>query len=200
METSVPLNRPQIDHDPKSLLDGIEGPCEIQWRDFEKFQEGFSIVKNFIENKYKGVTLSIHDEPYKKSIGLNYSISSPYDYIGTFWKLKLDSKTKDVFEIEHIIQDVIRMFKIIGVDLDKSFELSITGSTVSPTITPDTENIPSTLLRHGFTSHIVKKYKREYLERISQTSQTNFEYVSTSKTNWLTSTLSHLKSLVGARL
>jgi hypothetical protein len=114
--------------------------------------------------------------------------------------LKLDSKTKDVFEIEHIIQDVIRMFKIIGVDLDKSFELSITGSTVSPTITPDTENILSTLLRHGFTSHIVKKYKREYLERISQTSQTNFEYVSTSKTNWLTSTLSHLKSLVGARL
>jgi hypothetical protein len=160
METSVPLNRPQIDHDPKSLLDGIEGPCEIQWRDFEKFQEGFSIVKNFIENKYKGVTLSIHDEPYKKSIGLNYLISSPYDYIGTFWKLKLDSKTKDFFEIEHIIQDVIRMFKIIGVDLDNSFELSITGSTVSLTITPDTKNILSTLLRHGFTSHIVKKYKR----------------------------------------
>jgi len=188
MKTSVPLNRPQIDHDPKSLLDGIEGPCEIQWRDFEKFQEGFSIVKNFIENKYKGVT--------KKGIGLNYLISSPYDYIGTFWKLKLDSKTKASFEIEHIIQDVIRMFKIIGVDLDNSFELSITGSTVSPTITPDTENILSTLLRHGFTSHIVKKYKREYLERISQTSQTNIKYVSTPKTNWFTSSLLLLKSWI----
>jgi hypothetical protein len=105
--------------------------------------------------------------------------------------LKLDSKTKDVFEIEPIIQDVIRMFKIIGVDLDKSFELSITGSTVS-----DTENILSTLLRHGFTSHIVKKYKREYLEKISQNSQTNIKYVSTPKTNWFTSALSLLKSWI----
>lgn len=198
METSAPLNRPNLDHEPRSLLDDVEGPCQMKWRNFERFQEGFSVVKKFIENKYKGVVLSIHDEPYQKELGYIVNQSSPYAYVGTFWKLKLDSKTKDVFEIDHIIQDVVRMFKIIGIDLENSFELSLSGVTVSLTSTTDTETMVSTVLRHGITTHIIKKYKREYLERISQTSQTNFEYFAPPKTNWLTSTLSHLKSWISA--
>jgi hypothetical protein len=198
MEKSVPLNRPQVDLNPTGLLNDVEGPCEMEWRDYERFQEGFSIVKTFIENKYKGVILSIHDEPYEKHLGLIVNKSSPYDYVGTFWKLKLDSKTKDVFEIDHIIQDVVRMFKIIGIDLENVFELGITGCTVtfnSTTVTldpiTDTDNMHSTVSRYGITSHLIKKYKREYLERISQNSQTNFEYVSTPKSTWFTSILSY---------
>jgi hypothetical protein len=198
MEKSVPLNRPQLDLDPTGLLNDVEGPCEMEWRDYERFQEGFSIVKTFIENKYKGVTLSIHDEPHEKHLDIIMNHSSPYDYVGTFWKLKLDSKTKDVFEIDHIIQDVVRMFKIIGIDLENVFELGITGCTVtfnSTTVTldpiTDTDNMHSTVSRYGITSHLIKKYKREYLERISQNSQTNFEYVSTPKSTWFTSILSY---------
>jgi hypothetical protein len=198
METSVPLNRPNLDHDPRSLLDGVQGPCKMEWRDFERFKEGFSVVKKFIENKYKGVVLSIHDEPYQKELGYILDQSSPYAYVGTLWKLKLDSYTKDVFEIDHIIHDTVRMFKIIGIDLENSFELNLSGVTVSLTSTTDTETMVSTVLRHGITTHIIKKYKREYLERISQTSQTNFEYFAPPKTNWLTSTLSHLKSWISA--
>ena len=196
METSVPLNRPNLDHDPRSLLDEVEGPCIMKWRDFERFQEGFSVVKKFIEKKYKGVVLSINDEPYEKELGYIVNHLSPYAYVGTLWKLKLNSYTKDVFEIDHIINDVVRMFKIIGIDLENSFELNISGLTVSLTSTTDTETMVSTVLRHGITTHIIKKYKREYLERISQTSQTNFEYVSRPKKNWLTSTLSDLKTWI----
>jgi hypothetical protein len=198
MEKYVPLNRPQVDLNPTGLLNDVEGPCEMEWRDYERFQEGFSIVKTFIENKYKGVTLSIHDEPHEKHLDIIMNHSSPYDYVGTFWKLKLDSKTKDVFEIDHIIQDVVRMFKIIGIDLENVFELGITGCTVtfnSTTVTldpiTDTDNMHSTVSRYGITSHLIKKYKREYLERISQNSQTNFEYVSTPKSTWFTSILSY---------
>jgi hypothetical protein len=198
MEKSVPLNRPQVDLNPTGLLNDVEGPCKMEWRDYERFQEGFSIVKTFIENKYKGVTLSIHDEPHEKHLDIIMNHSSPYDYVGTFWKLKLDSKTKDVFEIDHIIQDVVRMFKIIGIDLENVFELGITGCTVtfnSTTVTldpiTDTDNMHSTVSRYGITSHLIKKYKREYLERISQNSQTNFEYVSTPKSTWFTSILSY---------
>ena len=92
MEKSVPLNRPQLDLDPTGLLNDVEGPCEMEWRDYDRFQEGFSIVKTFIENKYKGVTLSIHDEPHEKHLGILMNDSSPYDYVGTFWKLKLEVK------------------------------------------------------------------------------------------------------------
>lgn len=194
MEKSVPLNRPQLDLDPTGLLNDVEGPCEMEWRDYDRFQEGFSIVKTFIENKYKGVTLSIHDEPHEKHLDILMNHSSPYDYVGTFWKLKLDSKTKDVFEIDHIIQDVVRMFKIIGVDLENTFELGLSGLTVTLNPITDSETMVSTVLRYGITSHLIKKYKREYLERFSQNSQTLFEYVSIPKTNWLTSTLSRLKS------
>ena len=196
METSVPLNRPNLDHDPRSLLDEVEGPCIMKWRDFERFQEGFSVVKKFIEKKYKGVVLSIHDEPYEKELGYIVNHLSPYAYVGTLWKLKLDSYTKDVFEIDHIIHDVVRMFKMIGIDLENSFELNISGLTVSLTSTTDTETMVSTVLSHGIITHIKKKYKGEYLERIYQTSQTNFEYVSRQKKNWLTSTLSQLRSWI----
>jgi hypothetical protein len=90
------------------------------------------------------------------------------------------------------------MFKIIGIDLENVFELGITGCTVtfnSTTVTldpiTDTDNMHSTVSRYGITSHLIKKYKREYLERISQNSQTNFEYVSTPKSTWFTSILSY---------
>lgn len=198
METSAPLNRPNLDHEPRGLLDGVEGPCQMKWRNFERFQEGFSVVKKFIENKYKGVVLSIHDEPYQKELGYIVDHSSPYAYVGTFWKLKLDSYTKDVFEIDHILHDVVRMFKIIGVDLEHSFELAITGYTITLNPTTESEKMISTVSRYGITSHVHKKHKREYLERISQTSQTKIEYFAPPKTNWLTSTLSHLKSWIGA--
>ncbi len=198
METSVPLNRPNLDHDPRSLLDGVEGPCKMEWRDFEKFQEGFSVVKKFIENKYKGVVLSIHDEPYEKELGYIVNPSSPYAYVGVFWKLKLESKTKDAFEIDHILRDVARMFKIIGIDLENTFELEISGYTVTLGSKTESDTMISTLSRYGITSHVYKKYNRKHLEKISQKPQTLIEYVQPLKTNWLTSTLSHLKSLVGA--
>jgi hypothetical protein len=197
METSVPLNRPNLDHDPLNLLDSAQGPCVMEWRDFERFKEGFSVVKKFIESKYKGVVLSINNEPHEKHLGIILNPSSPYDYVGTFWKLKLDSYTKDVFEIDHIIQDVVRMFKIIGIDLENTFELGISGYTVTLDPITESDKMISTVLRYGVTSHLIKKYKREYLERISQKPQTKIEYFSPPKTNWLTSTLSHLKSLVG---
>ena len=198
METSVPLNRPNLDHDPRSLLDGVEGPCKMEWRDFERFQEGFSVVKKFIENKYKGVVLSIHDEPYQKELGYIVNPSSPYAYVGVFWKLKLESKTKDAFEIDHILRDVTRMFKIIGVDLENTVELEITGYTVTLSSKTESDTMISTLSRYGITSHVYKKYNRKHLEKISQKPQTLIEYVQPPKTRWLASTLSHLKSLVGA--
>ena len=194
MEKSVPLNRPNLDHDTRSLLDGVKGPCKMEWRDFERFKEGFSVVKKFIESKYNGVILSINDEPHEKHLGFIVNKLSPYDYVSTFWKLKLDSKTKDVFEIDHIIQNVVRMFKIIGVDLENTFELGLSGLTVTLNPITDTETMVSTVLRYGITSHLIKKYKREYLERFSQNSQNLFEYVSIPKTNWLTITLLRLKS------
>lgn len=198
METSVPLNRPNLDHDPCILLDGINGPCKLNWRNFERFQEGFSVVKKFIEKKYDGIILSINDEPQEKSIGITYTASSPYDYVGVFWKLKLESKTKDAFEIDHILRDVAQMFKIIGIDLENTFELEISGYTVTLGSKTESDTIISTLTRFGITSHVYKKYNRKHLEKISQKPQTLIEYVQPPKTNWLTSTLSHLKSLVGA--
>ena len=198
METSVPLNRPNLDHDPRNLLDGVNGPCKMEWRDFERFKEGFSVVKKFIENKYEGVILSINEEPQENHLGLLYTASSPYDYVGVFWKLKLESKTKDAFEIDHILRDVSRMFKIIGIDLENSFELGISGYTITLNPTTEGEKMISTLSRYGITSHVLKKYNRKYLEKVSQKPQTLVEYVQPPRTNWLSSTLSHLKSLVGA--
>ena len=198
METSVPLNRPNLDHDPRNLLDGVNGPCKMEWRDFERFKEGFLVVKKFIENKYKGVILSINDEPQENHLGLLYTASSPYDYVGVFWKLKLESKTKDAFEIDHILRDVSRMFKIIGIDLENSFELGISGYTVTLDPITESDKMLSTVSRYGITSHVLKKYNRKYLEKVSQKPQTLIEYVQPPRTNWLTSTLSHLKSLVGA--
>ena len=198
METSVPLNRPELDDDPTTLLDGVNGPCKLKWRDFERFQEGFSVVKKFIENKYDGVILSINDEPQEKRIGITYTASSPYDYVGEFWKLRLESKTKDLFEIDHILRDVARMFKIIGIDLENTVELEITGYTINLSSETETDNMISTLSRYGITSHVYKKYNRKHLEKISEKPQTLIEYVRPPKTKWLASTLSHLKSLVGA--
>ena len=198
METSVPLNRPELDDDPTTLLDGVNGPCKLKWRDFERFQEGFSVVKKFIENKYDGVILSINDEPQEKRIGITYTASSPYDYVGEFWKLKLESKTKDLFEIDHILRDVARMFKIIGIDLENTVELEITGYTVTLGSKTESDTMISTLSRYGITSHVYKKYNRKHLEKNSEKPQTLIEYVRPPKTKWLTSTLSHLKSLVGA--
>ena len=198
METSVPLKRPNLDHDPRSLLDGIQGPCKMEWRDFGRFQEGFSVVKKFIENKYKGVVLSIHDEPYEKELGFIVNPSSPYAYVAVFWKLKLESKTKDAFEIDHILRDVARMFKIIGIDLENTVELEITGYTVTLGSKTESDTMISTLSRYGITSHVYKKYNRKHLEKISEKPQTLIEYVRPPKTKWLASTLSHLKSLVGA--
>ena len=197
METTVPLNRPQLDCEATNLLDGVNGPCKMEWRDFERFKEGFSVVKKFIENKYEGVILSINEEPQENHLGLLYTASSPYDYVGVFWKLKLESKTKDVFEIDHIIQDVTRMFKIIGVDLESTFELEISGYTVTLGSKTESDDMLSTLLRYGITSHVYKKYNRKHLEKISQKPQTLIEYVQPPKTNWLTTTLSNLKSLIG---
>jgi hypothetical protein len=198
METSVPLNRPELDDDPTTLLDGVNGPCKLKWRDFERFQEGFSVVKKFIENKYDGIILSINHEPQEKRIGITYTASSPYDYVGEFWKLKLSSKNKDMFEIDHILRDVSRMFKIIGIDLENTFELEISGYTVTLGSKTETDNMISTLSRYGITSHVYKKYNRKHLEKVSQKPQTNIEYVSRAKKNWFRSTLSDLKSLVGA--
>ena len=198
METSVPLNRPNLDHDPRNLLDGVNGPCKMEWRDFERFKEGFSVVKKFIENKYEGVILSINEEPQENHLGLLYTASSPYDYVGVFWKLKLESKTRDAFEIDHILRDVSRMFKIIGIDLENSFELGISGYTITLNPTTEGEKMISTLSRYGITSHVLKKYNRKYLEKVSQKPQTLVEHVQPPRTNWLSSTLSQLKSLVGA--
>jgi len=199
METSVPLNRPHLDYDPTTLLDGVNGPCKLNWRNFERFQEGFSVVKKFIEKKYDGVILSINDEPKEQRIGITYTSSSPYyDYVGVFWKLKLESKTKDVFEMDHILQEVARMFKIIGIDLENTFELEISGYTVTLGSKTESDKTISTLTRFGITSHVYKKYNRKHLEKISQKPQTLIEYVRPPKTKWLASTLSHLKSLIGA--
>ena len=173
METSVPLNRPELDDDPTTLLDGVNGPCKLKWRDFERFQEGFSVVKKFIENKYDGIILSINHEPQEKRIGITYTASSPYDYVGEFWKLKLSSKNKDMFEIDHILRDVSRMFKIIGIDLENTFELEISGYTVTLGSKTETDNMISTLSRYGITSHVYKKYNRKHLEKVSQKPQTN---------------------------
>ena len=198
METSVPLNRPSLDHDPTILLDGVNGPCKLNWRNFERFKEGFSVIKKFIEKKYDGVILSINDEPKEQSIGIRYTSSSPYDYVGVFWKLKLESKTKDPFEIDYILREVSRMFKIIGIDLENSFELGITGYTATLDPITESEKMLSTVTSYGITSHVFKKFNRKHLEKISQKPQTLIEYVQQPKTNWLTSILSHLKSLIGA--
>lgn len=195
-QTKAPLNRPSLDFSARDILDRYEGPCAQEWRDWEKFQEGFLVIKPYIERKYKGVTLSIAFTPTeieKNNFVLSNSI---WEYKGVFRNLELSCPSLTPWEsrTNEIIREIIRIFRVIGIELETISEPIQKYSTMDDYTEGDeyVRIINNCKLNIGITSHVIKKHSREYY-RLREKNLIRENELSTKKQNtWLKNILSRI--------
>lgn len=196
VQTKAPLNRPSLDFSARDILDRYEGPCAQEWRDLEKFQEGFSVIKPYIEKKYKGVTLSISSTPTEIEQN-NFVLSNGiWEYKGVFRNLELSWPSITPWEsrTNEIIREIIRIFRVIGIELETISE-PIQNYYTTGDYSIDDEYvriINNCKLNIGITSHVIKKHSKEYY-RLREKNLIRENESSTKKQNsWMKNILSRI--------
>lgn len=194
--TKAPLNRPSLDFSARDILSRYEGPCAQEWRDWEKFQGGFSVIKPYIEKKYKGVTLSISSTPTEIETNKFVVSNDMWEYKGVFRNLELSCPSLGPLESRRneIIKEIIRIFRLIGIDLETISEPIQIYSTMDAYTEGDeyVRIINNCKLNIGITSHIIKKYSREYYRLREKNLIRENESATKKQNSWMKNILSRI--------
>jgi len=204
MEKKIPLNRPQIDFEVKSLFSHSESENLIPYRNYVKFQKAFMITKKGVERTYPNLRLTLSDVPEEiccSEIGFNSY--SKYEYYFTFHQILLSYKS-DVTVTPEMIDLILRRFKHLGVDLDTKFSLNVTGITsinhilgITNKNNEDGDWKPYPL-SCGIKTNVIRKYSQHYINELrSEQFLTYLDHIPTEKTSLINTTMSYLKKLVG---
>lgn len=177
---TLPLNRPQVDYEPKSLTWDSD---VLPYRDKEKFLVAFNIVQKKFNKEYPECQLTLTESTYPYFEFTWNSTEPLYEYSYTSFELVIFWSSTDtpLSEKTSYIKD---LFRRMGIHLD-SFLVVLSGTTYLSPIESDgscalgcgfhhtifrklNENHPNFQTTTGVESEVQTKIKKSFLSKLFQ--------------------------------